>query len=210
VTPSVILDRDIEARPQRLIGHGLVGHLLEASVKVTGADAVGFLHPVERHDLIIDLILAKVAEGLDDGAADAPGCGHVPRGGVLEDDFPLPDLHLAGRAVGQEDDAGGNLAGESEHNGGVSPGWLDADGVPGDKGTGDRIGGWGDRAEDRIVHGVVVEAAGKLAYGACGLEAAQAGVNRRRAAEIPEVLRCERPTPTASENPATDLRINSF
>jgi len=56
-------------------------------------------------DLIIDLVQPEMAEGLDDGPADPPGCGHSPRGGVLEDDFPFADPDLAGRAVGQESDA---------------------------------------------------------------------------------------------------------
>jgi len=45
----VVLDRDIEASPQRLIGHGLIGNLLEAGMEVTGPDAVGFFHPIVRH-----------------------------------------------------------------------------------------------------------------------------------------------------------------
>jgi len=129
---------------------------------------------------------------------------------VLEDDFPFTDPQLAGWAVGQEDDAGWYLVGESEHIGGVGPGWLDADGVPGDKGTGNRVGGWGDRAENRVVHGKVIEATGELADGSCSLEAAQAGVSRRRAAEIPEMLRSERPTLSVAVNPAAYLRINGF
>jgi len=173
---------------------------------VGGGDAAA----QDGDDLIIDLILAEVAERLDDGSADPPGRGHVARGGVLKDDFPFPDLHLAGRAVGQEDDAGWHLVGESEHIGGVGPGWLDADGVPGDKGTGNRVGGWGDRAENRVVHGKVIEATGELADGSCSLEAAQAGVSRRRAAEIPEMLRSECPTLSVAVNPAAYLRINGF
>ena len=62
---------------------------------------------------IIDLVLAEVAKRLDDGSAEPPGRGHVPWGGVLEDDFPFTDLHLAGRAIGKEDDAGWHLVGES-------------------------------------------------------------------------------------------------
>ena len=38
----------------------------------------------DGEDLIIDLVLPEMAEGLDDGAADPPGGGHIPRGGVLE------------------------------------------------------------------------------------------------------------------------------
>ena len=161
-------------------------------------------------DLIIDLILTEVAEGLDDGAADAPGRSHVAGGGVLENDFPLPDLHLAGGTIGQEDDAGGNLIRESEYIGGVVPGWLDADGVPGDQRTGNGVCGRGDCAEDRVGHGVVVKSTGKLADRIRGFEPAQAGINRCGAAEIPKVLRSEYPTLTVAIDPATDSKIDGL
>ena len=164
----------------------------------------------DGEDGVIDLILPEVAECLDKGAAD-PACGgHVPRGGVLENDFPFPDFHLPSWAIGEEDNAGWDLVRESEHVSGVGSGWLDADGIPGDKGAGDSIGGWGDGAEDRIDDGVVVEAAGELTNGAGCFESAEAGINRRGAAEIPKVLRGERPTLSVAVNSATNCRINRF
>lgn len=162
----------------------------------------------DGEDGVIDLILSEVSERLDESATDPPCRGHVPRGGLLEDDFPLSDLHLACRAVGEEDDAGWNLVRESEHIGGVGPGWLDADGVSGDKGVGDGIGGRSNRPENRVVHWVVVESAGELTDGAGCFESAQTRINRRSATEIPEVFRREYPASPVAVNPATDLRIN--
>lgn len=46
------------------------------------------------YDLIINLGLPEIAESMDDGAAEPPGGGHVPRSGVLKDDFPFADLDL--------------------------------------------------------------------------------------------------------------------
>jgi hypothetical protein len=61
----------------------------------------------------------------------------------------------------------------------VSAGWLDADGISGHQGAGDGIGGWGDGAENGVVHWVVVQSSGQLADGAGGLESGQAGVDGR-------------------------------
>lgn len=61
----------------------------------------------------------------------------------------------------------------------------------------DGVGGGCHRAEDGVGDGVVVEAAGELADGACGLEPAEAGINRRRAAQCLEVLRSKYPTKTS-------------
>ena len=45
----------------------------------------------------IHLVLPEITECLDDGAAFAARGGHVARDGVLEEDFTLADLNLAGR-----------------------------------------------------------------------------------------------------------------
>jgi len=55
--------------------------------------------------LIIHLILAEVAQSLDDRATLAPGCGHVARCGVQKVKFPAADFHLTRGAIGQEYDA---------------------------------------------------------------------------------------------------------
>ena len=172
-----------------------------------GVVSIGDVAAEDGDDGVIDLILSEVTERLDEGAADPARRGHVSRSGVLEDDFAFADLHLAGWAVGQEDDAGWDLVRESEYVGSVGSRWLDADGVPGDKGMCDGIGGWGDRAKDRVIHGVVVESTGELADGMSCPEPTQAGVNSRRAAKIPKVLRSEYPTLSVAVNPATNCRI---
>lgn len=65
----------------------------------------------DGEDMFIDLILAEMTKGLDERSALPAGRSHVPRGGVLEVDFPPADLDLAGRAIGEEDNAGGDLLG---------------------------------------------------------------------------------------------------
>ena len=86
-----------------------------------GVIRVGDATVQDGDDLIIDLLLPEMAEGLNDGSADSPGSGHISRSGVLEDDFSFADFDFAGRAVGQENDAGRNLIRKSENVGRIGP-----------------------------------------------------------------------------------------
>jgi len=121
-------------------------------------------------DFVVHLILPEIAQCLNEGAALPAGGGHIARSGVLQDDLAPANLQLAGGAVGEEDDTGRHLLGETEHAGGVGPGGLEADGIAHDQGTGDGIGGRGDGAENGILNRVVVEAASELSDGVGGLQ----------------------------------------
>ena len=70
---------------------------------------LGDLATQDREAIVVDLILAEMTMGLNERAALPTGRSHFPRGGVLEVNLPAADLHLAGRAIGEEDDAGRDL-----------------------------------------------------------------------------------------------------
>jgi len=99
-------------------------------------------------DLVIHLFLAEMAKGLDHSAALTPGSSHVARGGMQEQDYAFADLHLPGRAVGEEYYARGHLFGEFQNICGVGTGRLESYGVTHHQGARDGIGGGGYNSKD--------------------------------------------------------------
>jgi hypothetical protein len=102
------------------------------------------------------------------------------------------------------------LVGKAEEVRGISAGRLEANGVADYQGTRDDVGRWSDRAQDRILHRVIIEPTGKLAYGASGLQSAQRRVYGRFASKIAKVLWREHPGPTVTNNTATYRSINGL
>ncbi len=171
---------------------------------------VGDLATQDCNDVVIDLILAEMTKGLDERATLPAGRGHIPRGGVLEMDLPAANLDLAGGTVGEENNAGRDLFGQSQHIGGIRAGRLKADSIPHDQRTSDGIRGGSHCAEHGVMDGVIIEAPGKLADGACDLESAQSGFDGSTAAEVLKMLWREYPTLSVAINAATNLRINGL
>ncbi len=82
---------------------------------------VGDMSAQDGEHLGVDLILPEVSKGLDDGATFSPSGGHIARGRVLKVDLAPADPNFTGWAIGEENDAGGHLLGESEHVRRVGP-----------------------------------------------------------------------------------------
>lgn len=169
------------------------------------AVGVGDLATQDGNYLIIDLIFPNMPQGLDEGAALPARGGHVPRRGVLEEDFTLSDPDLTCWAVGEKNDAGWNLIRKAEHVRSIGAGWLDPNGVPSHQGASNGICGGSNDPKHGILSGVIVKSSGELPDGACGPKAAQAGINGRTTAKTLEMLRSKYPTPPVAVNPATDL-----
>lgn len=123
-----------------------------------GAVPIGKLSAQDGVDFLIHLIPSEIPEGLDQRAAFAAGGGHIPRSGVLEDDFLLPELHLPGRAVREEHDAGRHLLRKAEHIGGIGAGGLESSGSAPCESMGHGVGGGSHGTEDGVLHRVIVEA----------------------------------------------------
>ena len=76
---------------------------------------------------IIHVLLAQVPQRLDDQTADAVGRSHAPRRRPLEANLLVSHPYRAGGAVGQVDNPGGHLRGQTQPIGRIRPGRLEAD-----------------------------------------------------------------------------------
>ena len=145
-------------------------------------------------NLVINLILAKVTQCLNEGATLASGSCHVTRGGVLKKDFLIADPDFSRGTIGEEDDFGWDLIGQTKHVRGVGPGRLQTDGIARDQSPGDGVCRWSNGAKHRMMNWIIVEAASQLADNPRTLESFQAGGDRITAAKVEEVRGREHPT----------------
>ena len=80
----------------------------------------------QRTGLVIDMVPADPAQGLDRHAAGRAGGGHVAQGGVPYDDLLFPDSDPARASVGKKHGPRRHLIRETEDIGGVCAGRLES------------------------------------------------------------------------------------
>ena len=160
-------------------------------------------------EMLIDILLSDVPQGLNDQSTDLPRRGHIAGRGVLQEDLALANLDGPRTTIREINDLHGDLSREPKEIGGVGPGGLQTGGVPTGQRARDVIRRWLQRAELRVGFRVVVQPPGQLANEAAVPMSHQGEINRTAGSEIREAIRRKNPAPLAGLNPPEDLAVST-
>ena len=124
--------------------------------------------PSERSDYgLVNVLLPKMPERLDDQAAGPSGGPHGSRSGLLQMDFLVSNPHGARRPIGKKHKLGRHLPGKAQQIRGIGTRRKQPDVVPADQCLRNGIGAWRQRANSGVGFGVVVKPSGQPTNGAC-------------------------------------------